>query len=62
MQIPFLNSAMSLFVSKEIEEKRMEKCRKCISFDEGKNRCRECGCFLAIKAKLNTAACPSGKW
>ena len=26
------------------------------------NRCKKCGCFVALKTKLKTEKCPEGKW
>jgi len=43
-------------------EKRLEVCGGCESFEHSSSRCRECGCFMEIKAKMESAKCPLGKW
>ena len=41
-------------------EKRISICESCEFLKE--NRCSECGCFIALKAGLQTEKCPKGKW
>ena len=43
-----------------IEEKRFSICEGCPSLISGV--CKECGCFMKQKVKLELASCPLGKW
>ena len=45
----------------EVINKRLEICRGCEYLTKS-NRCKKCGCFMKIKARLSTASCPIGKW
>lgn len=40
--------------------KRVETCRTCKEFNG--SECRVCGCFIALKAEMQTENCPLGKW
>jgi hypothetical protein len=54
--------AASGFKVADAEERgrRLEICGGCESYDEG--RCRKCGCFMSLKARLASSRCPVGKW
>ena len=41
-------------------ERRLDICRGCPEFDAG--RCRKCGCYMKLKARIAAAHCPIGKW
>lgn len=41
-------------------ERRLDICHACEFFDAG--RCRKCGCFMTIKARIAASRCPIGKW
>lgn len=41
-------------------ERRVSSCQKCEQFTG--MRCRECGCFVHLKASLVIASCPLNKW
>ena len=41
---------------------RLEICNQCEKFISVTKQCRECGCIMPLKARLNTANCPLGKW
>lgn len=49
------------FVNKDEYKQRLDICGTC-DFYDGKNRCKKCGCFLAIKAKGRAFHCPEKKW
>lgn len=49
-------------VSDEEFENRMQICRGCEFFDADSSRCKNCGCFLKIKASWNSEKCPIDKW
>jgi hypothetical protein len=42
-------------------KQRMDICEGCDRRTENWT-CKECGCFLTIKAKWSTEACPLGNW
>ena len=41
---------------------RLTICKSCNDFDNEKWSCKECGCYLDKKAKMDTEKCPKGKW
>lgn len=54
----------------EEKQRRMEICTgntekgipQCPSYDKEQNRCRECGCFLNLKTRMESGSCPLGRW
>ena len=58
------------YVSREEYQKRLKLCNDCperLKESDGKpltkfSRCPECGCFLRLKARLETEECPLGDW
>jgi hypothetical protein len=47
------------------EEKAKERysiCQSCPELIKLTKQCKKCGCFMAIKTKLELATCPIGKW
>jgi hypothetical protein len=52
--------------SKQTDEKtaseRMKICEECPRLIKTTKQCRECGCFMALKTKIESAVCPIGKW
>lgn len=51
-----------LKVSEQEFNQRMAICQGCDRYKKETNQCNECGCFLAIKAKLTGMKCPLNKW
>lgn len=49
-----------VIVDNDLASSRMEICNGC-EFRKGE-KCRACGCFLALKTSLTTETCPKGKW
>lgn len=50
-------------VNKETRsEDRLTICRSCPSLKKPLNICNECSCFMNIKTRIYSAACPLGKW
>lgn len=45
-------------VSQQIHDEREEHCKGCVHHDAALNRCKACGCFLAIKTWLPAEKCP----
>lgn len=49
-------------VNRETFNSRMNICRSCEFFDSSAVRCKQCGCFLNIKASWASEKCPIDKW
>jgi hypothetical protein len=49
-------------VSNDILADRLNICVYCPRYKSKTQQCRECGCFMPLKAKLKDATCPLGKW
>lgn len=45
-----------------LAEKRLAICKACPELIKLTTQCKKCGCFMALKTKLQEAACPIGKW
>ena len=41
---------------------RLNICSTCEHFQAGACRCRLCGCFMQLKARIPQAKCPDGRW
>ena len=41
---------------------RQDVCRDCNSLVKPIWTCKECGCFMKIKTRLDASVCPLGKW
>lgn len=46
----------------EEAERRMSICETCPRLLKTTYQCKECGCFMKLKVKLEAAVCPLGKW
>jgi hypothetical protein len=49
-------------VDKEMYKRRLNVCVKCESYNDTLNQCKECGCFLILKAFMKSSTCPLSKW
>lgn len=60
----FYNHARDGFkkVEDSIYNNRIDICKSCEYFDSEDMRCKNCGCFLDIKASWNSEKCPIDKW
>ncbi|MEO1428399.1 MAG: DUF6171 family protein [Cyanobacteria bacterium J06633_8] len=43
-------------------EERLEICSSCEKYNSEAKRCTLCGCFMLVKANIETSECPDGKW
>lgn len=50
------------YASDEVSANRFSVCEQCPSLLALTNQCKECGCFMKAKVKLEKAVCPLGKW
>lgn len=46
----------------EIVNVRLDICRACPELIKITEQCKQCGCFMSIKTKLEISKCPIGKW
>jgi len=50
------------YTNRDIRNKRYDICKGCDRFSAPTKRCKECGCFMAMKTWLKGASCPLDKW
>ncbi|MGB3651186.1 MAG: DUF6171 family protein [Rivularia sp. (in: cyanobacteria)] len=43
-------------------EERLEICSNCEKYNAEDRRCTVCGCFMLVKANIESSECPDGKW
>ena len=53
---------MKLFVSNQIYKDRISICKSCIYYFKPTGTCKDCGCFMKIKARLAPMGCSQNKW
>jgi hypothetical protein len=41
---------------------RIAICKECPSYEKITSMCKECGCFMFLKARFDDVYCPLGKW
>jgi hypothetical protein len=51
-----------MLADKTVAFERLDICKGCDRLFEPTFTCRECGCFMKIKARLSASSCPIGKW
>ena len=49
-------------VDNEVAYERLMMCAECPSLFRPTWTCKKCGCFMKVKARLDFASCPEGKW
>ena len=50
------------FVADNVYEDRMAICKECPHYFKLTGQCKKCLCFMKIKTRLATMACPIKKW
>lgn len=50
------------YVDDEISSSRYEICKSCPELIDLTKQCKQCGCIMTMKTKLNRASCPLEKW
>lgn len=50
------------WAEKSLSNKRYNICIECPELIKLTRQCKKCGCFMAVKTKLQNAKCPIGKW
>jgi len=46
----------------DLVDARLDICKNCEFYRARTNQCKKCGCFMKLKATLENAKCPLGKW
>lgn len=46
----------------DLGEKRYAICQQCPELNNTTKQCKQCGCFMPLKVKLENAECPLSKW
>lgn len=49
-------------INEQTAERRLDICLSCDKLIKLTKQCRECGCIMPAKVKLEKATCPLGKW
>ncbi len=50
------------FVPNEVYEDRITICKSCVYYFKPTGTCKDCGCFMKIKARLAPMECSQKKW
>lgn len=50
------------YLQEELANKRYEICQQCPELVDLTKQCKQCGCFMPLKTKLEDASCPLNKW
>tara|TARA_R110000822_G_scaffold225562_2_gene358292 strand:+ start:210 stop:377 length:168 start_codon:yes stop_codon:yes gene_type:complete len=51
-----------MIVDKDVAFKRLAICNSCPELFKPTWTCKQCGCFMKAKARLDFTECPIGKW
>ncbi len=52
----------NFFVTNEIYKERLDICKECVYYFKPTGTCKDCGCFMKIKARLAPMSCSQKKW
>jgi len=50
------------WATEEKTKERFDICQECPELIKLTTQCKQCGCIMKIKTKLEKATCPIGKW
>lgn len=50
------------YTDQTVANKRLDLCKQCPELIKLTSQCKQCGCFMVAKTKLEGAVCPIGKW
>lgn len=50
------------WADQSLADQRFEICKACPELIKLSKQCKKCGCFMAVKTKLQAATCPLEKW
>ena len=49
-------------VTDDVANLRLEICNSCPNLIQLTKQCKKCGCFMAVKTKIEASTCPIGNW
>jgi hypothetical protein len=49
-------------VIESVAKERYDICLLCPELIQSTKQCKQCGCIMSMKTKLEKASCPIGKW
>ncbi len=52
----------TLAKAREARDERIKICKECPELRKSIMQCKECGCFVLLKASVTDMHCPLGKW
>jgi len=50
------------YATEDVAQHRWSVCEQCPRLLKATSQCKECGCFMKLKVKLQEAVCPLDKW
>lgn len=50
------------WADEDTANERFSICKACPELIKLTKQCKKCGCFMAVKSKIENAKCPLGKW
>ncbi len=50
------------YASEDVQIARFQICDACPELIKMTTQCKQCGCIMKLKTKLEKATCPLGKW
>ena len=50
------------WAEQSLADQRFSICKACPEFIKLSSQCKKCGCFMAVKTKMQAATCPLEKW
>ena len=62
LEVKAAASIKGLVDQKTVYRDRMNICEECDRFFRLTKQCKECGCFMFLKARIASMSCPIDKW
>jgi len=59
--VKLLNGELPAIAAQDLTHERLKLCEACQHFSKIR-KCKLCGCWMDLKAKLLEAQCPIDKW
>jgi hypothetical protein len=51
-----------MFLLADNKEERLSVCKTCSSYDAERDKCKQCGCNMALKTMYINSECPLKLW
>jgi hypothetical protein len=52
----------NMLAKEDVQNQRYFICKSCDKFNNKVKICKECGCFMPFKVKIDSTKCPQNKW